>query len=501
MCRVGDAALRLRSEHAAGCPKHTTDRLESLAVTRFRVTRARPSRQTSLWVACAASLATCAVAAGVSADPVYPHLRIIAPAAPGGGWDQTARAMQQVLQAEGIVTSASVENITGAAGTIGLARFISAERGKADVTMLSGLIMLGAVVTHRSPVTLREVTPIARLTGEYEVVVVPAQSPYRSLDTLLAAFRARPESIAWGGGSAGGTDQILAGLIADAVGVSPRRVNYIAFSGGGESMAAILGGQVAVGINGLAEFASHIAANTVRVLAISSAERLPGVDAPTLREQGVDVVLENWRSLVGPPAMSDADRARLERAVAAMVQSATWHETLRRYRWNDRYLSGEPFARFVAEEEARVEAILERLGTGAGDTAESGGIGRYPLFVIAGFALTAAAFMITVVGPLVRGRHKPGAVATAARDDHGMRGSTRALGYIALAVLLNLALLERAGFVMASIPLFWLTARAFDARYPLRDAIFAMLLSLGAYLLFSRLLQIALPGGVLARWL
>jgi putative tricarboxylic transport membrane protein len=473
--------------------KHTTDRVESLAVSRFRVTLVRG--------AASLAVAVCALASSASADPVYQHLRIIAPAAPGGGWDQTARAMQQVLQAEGIVSIASVENITGAAGTIGLARFISAERGKGDVTMLSGLIMLGAVVTHRSPVTLREVTPIARLIGEYEVIVVPAQSPYRSLEALLDAFRARPESIAWGGGSAGGTDQILAGLVADAVGVSPRRVNYIAFSGGGESMAAILGGQVAAGINGLAEFAPHIAANTVRVLAISSAERLPGVAAPTLRELGVDVVLENWRSLVGPPGMSDADRARLDRAVAVMVQSAAWQETLRRYRWNDRYLAGEPFARFVADEEARVEAILEKLGTGGFDTAGSGGIGRYPLFVIAGFALTAAAFLVTLVRPVARGRPGVNVTSAVGGDELTMRRQTRVWVWIALGIVLNLALLERAGFVIASVPLFWLTARAFDARHPLRDALFAVLLSVGAYLLFSRVLQIALPAGVLAPWL
>ena len=151
------------------------------------------------------------VAAPVAAQPAYQHLRIIAPAAPGGGWDQTARVMQQVLQRAGIVHTSSVENIPGAAGTIGLARFIGAERGNGDVVMVSGLIMLGAIVTHASPVTLREVTPIARLTGEYEVIVVPTASPFRSLDDLVRAFRERPESISWGGGSAGGTDQMLAG--------------------------------------------------------------------------------------------------------------------------------------------------------------------------------------------------------------------------------------------------------------------------------------------------
>ena len=179
--------------------------------------------------------------------------------------------------------------------------------------------------------TLDDVTPIARLTGEYEVLTVPAASPFRTLDDLIQALRQRPESISWGGGSAGGSDQILAGLIADAVGVAPRRVNYIAFSGGGEALAAVLGGQVSVGINGLAEFAAQIEAGTVRPLAISSAERLPGLDIPTLREQGVDIEFENWRSVVAPPGIDAADRRRLEAAVEAMVRSAEWKEALARY--------------------------------------------------------------------------------------------------------------------------------------------------------------------------
>src|SRR5690348_12461105 len=166
------------------------------------------------------------------AQPAIDELRIIAPAAPGGGWDQTARVMQQALQRAGLVRIAPVENVPGAAGTIGLARFIGAEAGHQDVVMVSGLIMLGGIVTHRSPVTLHDVTPLARLTGEYEVIAVPVASPFRTLRDLLDGFAARPESISWGGGSAGGSDQILAGLVADAAGVSPARVNYIAFSGG-----------------------------------------------------------------------------------------------------------------------------------------------------------------------------------------------------------------------------------------------------------------------------
>ena len=446
------------------------------------------------------------VAVPAAAQPAYQHLRIIAPAAPGGGWDQTARVMQQVLQRAGVVHTSSVENIPGAAGTIGLARFIGAERGNGDVVMVSGLIMLGAIVTHSSPVTLREVTPIARLTGEYEVIVVPAASPFQSLDDLVRAFRERPESISWGGGSAGGTDQMLAGLVADAVGVSPRRVNYIAFSGGGESMSAILGGQVSAGINGLAELAPQIDAGTVRALGISSAERLPGVPIPTFREQGVDVELENWRSLVAPPGISRVDRDRLEKAVDAMVRSAEWREALQRYRWIDRYLTGGEFTRFAQAEDQRVRAILTKLGLGPEQPTESAS-GMYSLLVLAGLVIFASAAVIE----RVRARAASSSSVDAARGTH-LRAARyggqatddrrwRPTALIALGMALDLALMEQAGFVLASTALFWLTARAFDRQHPGRDALFALGVSAGAYFLFVRVLSVTLPAGFIARWL
>jgi putative tricarboxylic transport membrane protein len=415
------------------------------------------------------------------------QLRIVAPAAPGGGWDQTARVMQQVLERAGLVRTAPVENISGAAGTIGLARFIGSERGSGDTLMVSGLIMLGGIVTHRSPVTLHDVVPIARLTGEYEAIVVPDRSPFRTLADLVAALRERPEAVSWGGGSAGGSDQILAGLVAEAVGVAANRVNYIAFSGGGESLAAILGGQVSVGINGLAELASHIEAGTLRVLAVSSAERLAGLDAPTLREQGVDVEFENWRSVVAPPGISRDDRIRLEALVGDMVRSAEWRDALARYRWIDRYLSGSDFERFTSAEEARVRAILRRLGTGD----ESGGTltsaGPYPLVILAGLVATALAAGLqtrrsSAAAPRLRSRWKPVAL-------------------IAGGITLTVLLAERAGFVVATALLFWCTARAFDERHPVRDAIFAAAISLAAYVLFARVLQLPLPSGPLGRWI
>jgi putative tricarboxylic transport membrane protein len=437
-----------------------------------------------------ATIAILFLATGTAtAAPAVEQLRLIAPAAPGGGWDQTARVMQQTLQRAGIVRIAPVENIPGAAGTIGLARFVGAERGNGDVLMVSGLIMLGGIVMHRSPVTLHDVVPIARLTGEYEVIAVPVASPFHSLADLIAALKQKPEAISWGGGSAGGSDQMLAGLIADAVGIDPGRVNYIAFSGGGESLSAVLGGQVSVGINGLAELEPQIEAGTLRALAISSSERLSGLDVPTLREQGVNVQFENWRSLVAPPGIDESARRRLEMIVETMVHSAEWREALQRYRWIDRYLTGPQLAAFVEADEQRARDILRKLGARDRETNGVTDAGPYPLLVLGGLILFACAAVFEA-------RRRPAKVDAAP--------ILRARGPIALlvaGVILHLLLAERAGFVIATAVLFWFTARAFDDRHPLRDAIVAVAVSTSAYLLFVRVLQLSLPAGVLARWL
>ena len=448
------------------------------------VTRVVARNCTSILVACAIA----AAATPVLAQEPYDQLRLIAPAAPGGGWDQTARVMQQVLQRADIARTVSVENIPGAAGLIGLARFIGAERSNNDALMVSGLIMLGAIVTQRSAVTLDDVTPIARLTGEYEVLTVPVSSPFRTLGDFVAAFKARPEAMSWGGGSAGGSDQILAGLIAEAVGVDPRRVNYIAFSGGGESLSAILGGQVSLGVNGLAEFAAQIEAGTVRPLAISSAERLPGLDIPTLREQGVDVEFENWRSVVAPPGLSADDRRRLENTVERMVRSAEWREALSRYRWIDRYLAGREFATFVNGEAARVRGILNSFGTADGEDAVSS-VGPYPFLVLSGVLLcgVATAFRTRRAAPPVARPERPARV--------------RPVLLIVAGIILHLALAESAGFVVASAALFWFVARAFDPHHPLRDAAFAAAVSVSSYLLFGRVLDLQLPAGIVERWI
>jgi len=254
-------------------------------------------------------------------------------------------------------------------------------------------------------------------------------------------------------------------------------------------MSAILGGQVSVGINGLAEFAPQIEAGTVRVLGLSSAERLPSLEAPTLREQGVDVEFENWRSLVAPPGISQGDLARVENTAEAMVRSAEWREALERYRWIDRYLAGEEFDRFMEAEDARVRSVLTKLGLGPGNTAPLATARAYPLLVLAGLLFFGGAALLA-------------AIRTRGASNRPPSGpGWRPAALMATGVALDLALMERAGFVITSAALFWLTARTFDQRHPARDALFAVGVSTGSYLLFVRVLNVTLPAGLLARWL
>ena len=300
--------------------------------------------------------------AGLGSAQTLESLRIMAPASPGGGWDSTSRLIQSTLQDTGIVPSVEVFNVSGAGGTIGLAQLASAERSQGDLLMTMGLVMTGAVLTNNAAVTLADTTPIASITAEYEVIVVPADSPFQTLDDLLAAFREDPGAVSWAGGSAGGTDHILVGLIAQAAGVDPAGINYIPFSGGGEARAAILGAQVSAGVAGYSEWAGSIESGELRALALSAPERVEGIDVPTLIEGGVDVELANWRGLVAPPDLDDAQRETLISVVDELHASPEWEAVLEENGWQDFYRSGDDFTAFLESEDARVGEILADIG-------------------------------------------------------------------------------------------------------------------------------------------
>ncbi len=290
------------------------------------------------------------------------NLTIIAPAGPGGGWDQTARAMAEVLPTTGGAAAVTVENVPGAGGTLGLAQFADKSKGDGSALLVNGLVMVGAVLTNKSPVSLVDTTPIARLTGEYEVVVVPANSPLKSLADLTAAMKKDIGSVSVGGGSAGGTDHILAGLVAQAAGADATKLNYVPFSGGGEALAAILGGHVTAGISGYGEWEGQIKSGELRALAISSGARVDGIDIPTMKEQGVDVELANWRSVVAAPGITDDQKKALLDAVDKMHGSDAWKKILTDKKWTDLYLSGDDFTSFLKAENDRVSGVLKTLG-------------------------------------------------------------------------------------------------------------------------------------------
>ena len=308
----------------------------------------------------AAALSVSCLAA-VPAHAQVSGLEIIAPASPGGGWDQTARAMQAALEKAGLASGVQVLNVSGAGGTIGLAQFVTAKK-RNPTLLIGGQIMQGAILTNKSPVTLDQVTPLARLTGEYTALVVPTDSPIQSLQDLIGKFKADPGSVSWGGGSAGGSDQILAGLIAKEVGVDPAKINYVATAGGGELMAQILGGHITVAMGGYNEFAPQIKDGKLRAVALSAPERLPDVATPTLKEQGVNLEFINWRGVFAKPGLKAAEKKQLEDMIAAVAASDEWKETLRQRGWLDLYQPAGDFAAYLKSEQTRVKATLEDIG-------------------------------------------------------------------------------------------------------------------------------------------
>jgi putative tricarboxylic transport membrane protein len=341
----------------------------------------RTSRRTILAAGTLVASASLVRIGGVLAqDAAWPSetLQIMAPAGAGGGWDTTARELQRVFGEEGIVEGdVEVFNVEGAGGTIGLAELVNEHSGDENMLMVMGLVMIGGIGLNQSPVTLEQVTPIARLTGEFEVIVVPADSPYQTLDDLLVDFTADPTSISWGGGSAGGTDHLLIALMAQEIGVDPTQVNYVPFSGGGEALASVMGGQTTAGVSGLGEWAAQIEAGELRALALSgrgsadtsaTAEASPVAESdlaasiPTLQDQGIDLELANWRGVVAPPELSEESVTNIIAAFDSLNASEGWQATLVQNGWTDLYLAGDEFKAYLDEQIVTINETLTELG-------------------------------------------------------------------------------------------------------------------------------------------
>ncbi len=312
------------------------------------------------WVVSAALIAALGVSGVAGA---IDNVKILIPANPGGGWDQTGRALAQAMLAAKLVKNVKLDNRGGAGGTIGIAQFVNSAKGDPEALMIGGQVMVGAIELNKSPVTLAQVTPLARITAEFDAIAVPTASKFRTLRELLQALKADPGAVAFGGGSAGGIDHILVALMARAVGADPKRINYIPYAGGGEAMAALIGGHVAAGASGVAEFAPQVKAGKLRMLAVSSARRLEDYPTiPTVREQGADVEATNWRAVFAAPGITPAQRDELLRLVFATVKSAPWQETLKRNDWAEYLMAGEEFRSFLETEQKRTAQVLKEVG-------------------------------------------------------------------------------------------------------------------------------------------
>jgi putative tricarboxylic transport membrane protein len=289
-------------------------------------------------------------------------LKIFVPAAPGGGWDQTARTIEQVLRATGAVKGVQITNVGGAGGTVGMPQFLNQWKGQGNALMVAGMVMVGAIIANKSAVRISQATPIARLTGEFLALVVPAQSPFKNAKDFAAALKADPTKVPVAGGSAGGSDHILLGMIGKALGVPAPKVSYVAFAGGGPATAALLGNQVAAGISGYGELAEQVKAGKLRLIAISSDKRQPGIAAPTLKEEGIDVELFNWRGVFAPPGVNDVQRQAMIALIEKMAASPQWAEACKQRDWTPITLLGDGYRTFLEAETTRIEGILKELG-------------------------------------------------------------------------------------------------------------------------------------------
>jgi putative tricarboxylic transport membrane protein len=294
--------------------------------------------------------------------PLFDTLHLFVPAAPGGGWDGTARAVERAAKAAGLVGQMQFENVGGAGGMVGLPRFVNQRKGQGNSLMVGGSVMVGAAIANKSPITMKDVTPIARLTEEAGVVVVPAGGKIKNWTELLAALRENPKAVPVAGGSAGGTDHLILGLMVKALGRNPREAAYVAFAGGGPANAAILGGQVTAGISGYSELEEHIKAGKMIPLATSGRSRIPGVNVPTMTELGLNLVMANWRGVFAPPGINPSQRDRLVDFVTRVASSEAWKAELTQRKWSDAFLADGPFEREVGWDIERITVVMKDLG-------------------------------------------------------------------------------------------------------------------------------------------
>lgn len=286
------------------------------------------------------------------------HLTLIVPGAVGGGWDLTAKAMKHALEAERIVGTVDIVRYPGTGGLVGLAQFVDNHRGEDEVLLVGGLSMLGAAIANDAAISLRDVVPVARLSGDWGLIAVRADSPIRDIEDLKLAIRTRSNGLRWSGGSVGSPDQALVWNIANQLGVPLDDVLYYGKAGGRRAADLLRDRRVDVAVSGYAEFGPSLKSGELRAIAVDSPRRIPGLGIPTLRESGVDVSIMNWRGAFAAPGLTNAQQERLGRIMAAMTATPTWRSDLTTSRWTPAYLDSAGFSRFIDREGSRWPSLV-----------------------------------------------------------------------------------------------------------------------------------------------
>ncbi|WP_233568844.1 tripartite tricarboxylate transporter substrate binding protein [Kocuria soli] len=299
------------------------------------------------------------VRAAEQGEDIRANMTYLAPAGPGGGWDTFMREMQQADTSNNLVGNVQVVNVPGAAGTIGLGR-ISTMEGDASSIMVTGAGLVAGVEQLNSPVSHDDVTPIARVVEEYDVVVVPADSPYDSIDDLVADWQKDPGSIVWTGG--GSFDQLVMSEFALAAEVDPAKTSYLPNSGGGEATQALITGTADAATSGYQDVADQIESGRLKALGLAAPQRMDGVDISTLSEQGYEVDLANWRAIVAPPGISDEERENLTELVRETIETPEWQNAVDRNSWTENYLDGPELETFLNDERTRIAGLYEEMG-------------------------------------------------------------------------------------------------------------------------------------------
>ncbi|KUI33371.1 C4-dicarboxylate ABC transporter substrate-binding protein [Mycobacterium sp. IS-1496] len=314
-----------------------------------------------LAVVIAMALTSCGVTRGGESGGLH-RLRMMVPNSPGGGYDLTARTAVKIMEDNDITGRVEVFNVIGAGGTVAMARLMN-ERGNDDLMMTMGLGVVGATYTNGSNIKASDATAVAKLIEDPGAIFVPADSPFQTVGDFVEAWKADPAAVTIGGGSSpGGPDHLFPMELAETVGVDPKAVNFVTYDGGGDLLTALLGKKITAGTSSPGELIDQIEAGQLRVLAVSSDDRVEGVDAPTLTESGIDLTFANWRGVLAPPGISDDAKQAMIRALEELHGTEQWKEALTKNGWTDAFVTGPAFEQFLVEQDNRVSSTLTELG-------------------------------------------------------------------------------------------------------------------------------------------